>query len=307
MVHEAVEHDDTKILYTIYALSCTPVIAVFFCSPNSSASGDNQHKVVGIKCYTPSASTRPLITPRIALCSIYSHTHTHTHTQPLCYSLTLSCFSLLQMPPSSLKGLVPRRPCCQRHHIHHYKPSAVLPPLVTPHTWSSTPSPSVLQVRHATFIPRPRRPYQFTQLIALSDGSTYTVRSTSPQPVYRSVRDTRNHLLWQPTERSLQNIEHDEAGRLAAFRQRFGRGFDLERTEDEIRAEAERRRLLALDVDPSAVVEQGQQHEDEGEAEDEMDALSSLISGYADDVEVPKSEHVIIRNVAAKSKGKGKK
>lgn len=84
------------------------------------------------------------------------------------------------------------------------------------------------QVRHATFIPRPRRPYTFTQLVTLSDGSTYTVRTTSPQPIYRAAKDTRNTLTWQPSERSLKNVELDEAGRLAAFRERFGRAFDTQ-------------------------------------------------------------------------------
>ncbi|PTB72436.1 hypothetical protein M440DRAFT_1303542, partial [Trichoderma longibrachiatum ATCC 18648] len=81
-------------------------------------------------------------------------------------------------------------------------------------------------VRHATFIPRPRRPYTFTQLVQLSDGSTYTARTTSPLPLYRAAKDTRNTLLWQPSEKSLRNVELDEAGKLAAFRERFGRVFD---------------------------------------------------------------------------------
>ncbi|OAQ66363.1 mitochondrial ribosomal protein [Pochonia chlamydosporia 170] len=83
-----------------------------------------------------------------------------------------------------------------------------------------------IQVRHATFIPRPRRPYTFTQLVTLSDGSTYTMRTTSPNPIYRAAKDTRNTLLWQPSEKSLRNVELDEAGKLAAFRERFGRAFD---------------------------------------------------------------------------------
>ncbi|KAH6669169.1 mitochondrial ribosomal protein [Plectosphaerella plurivora] len=83
------------------------------------------------------------------------------------------------------------------------------------------------QTRHATYIHRPRRPYTFTQLIQLSDGSTFTARSTSPIALHRCDKDSRNTLLWQPTEKSLQNVEQDEAGKLAAFRQRFGTGFDL--------------------------------------------------------------------------------
>ncbi|KAG5951806.1 hypothetical protein E4U53_002245 [Claviceps sorghi] len=94
------------------------------------------------------------------------------------------------------------------------------------HSKSSLPSRLNIQVRHATFIPRPRRPYTFTQLVTLSDGSTYTMRTTSPASLYRASKDTRNTLLWQPSEKSLRNVELDEAGKLAAFRERFGRAFD---------------------------------------------------------------------------------
>ncbi|MCJ1440571.1 MAG: hypothetical protein MMC23_001056 [Stictis urceolatum] len=82
------------------------------------------------------------------------------------------------------------------------------------------------QVRHATLIKRPRRPYTFTQLVTLSDGSSYLHRTTSPAPVYSSTKDTRNTPLWNPSSQKLMNIEADEAGRLRAFRTRFGRGWD---------------------------------------------------------------------------------
>lgn len=84
------------------------------------------------------------------------------------------------------------------------------------------------QVRHATFVPRSRRPYQFTQLVQLSDGSTFTVRTTSPLALYKSAKDSRNHILWNPTEKSLRNVEVDEAGKLAAFRERYGTAWDLD-------------------------------------------------------------------------------
>ncbi|KAF4983438.1 hypothetical protein FZEAL_1167 [Fusarium zealandicum] len=106
---------------------------------------------------------------------------------------------------------------------------ATLAPTRTILSSSTTSSPtriSLGQVRHATFIPRPRRPYTFTQLVTLSDGSAYTMRTTSPLPIYRATKDTRNTLLWQPSEKSLKNVELDEAGRLAAFRERFGRAYD---------------------------------------------------------------------------------
>ena len=80
--------------------------------------------------------------------------------------------------------------------------------------------------RNARLLKRPKRPYTFTQLVTLSDGSAFTMRTTSPQPVYRSTRDTRNAILWNPSSKELLNVEADEAGRLAGFRARFGRSFD---------------------------------------------------------------------------------
>ncbi|UKZ94338.1 uncharacterized protein TrAFT101_009214 [Trichoderma asperellum] len=104
--------------------------------------------------------------------------------------------------------------------------SSPLRPSSTTSSFSAHSSCLRTQTRHATFIPRPRRPYTFTQLIQLSDGSTYTARTTSPLPLYRAAKDTRNTLLWQPSEKSLRNVELDEAGKLAAFRERFGRAYD---------------------------------------------------------------------------------
>lgn len=109
----------------------------------------------------------------------------------------------------------------------------------------NTTTPSRLtpttQIRNATFIRRPRRPYTFTQLIQLSDGSSYTVRTTSPQTLYRSAKDTRNALLWQPSERSLRNVELDEAGKLAAFRERFGHAFERSAQEGAVGKDGEKK------------------------------------------------------------------
>lgn len=55
------------------------------------------------------------------------------------------------------------------------------------------------------------------------------MRTTSPVPVYRSTRDTRNSPLWNPSSKELANVEDDEAGRLAGFRARFGIGFDAQK------------------------------------------------------------------------------
>ncbi|KAF2682041.1 hypothetical protein K458DRAFT_478933 [Lentithecium fluviatile CBS 122367] len=92
-----------------------------------------------------------------------------------------------------------------------------------------TPS-SLGQIRHATLLRRPKRPYTFTQLVTLSDGSTFLHRTTSPAPVYKSTKDGRNTPLWNPSSQRLLNIEEDEAGKLRAFREKFGRGWDAEGT-----------------------------------------------------------------------------
>lgn len=84
------------------------------------------------------------------------------------------------------------------------------------------------QIRQASLLRRPKRPYTFTQMITLSDGSTYLHRTTSPMPIYRSNKDTKNSPLWNPSSQKLANVEEDEAGRLKRFRGRFGRGWDAE-------------------------------------------------------------------------------
>lgn len=97
---------------------------------------------------------------------------------------------------------------------------------------STTLTVPTQQIRHATLIRRPKTPYTFTQLITLSDGSTFLHRTTSPQPIYRSTKDTKNHPMWNPSSQKLLNVEEDEAGRLRRFRARFGRGFDAEVVEE---------------------------------------------------------------------------
>lgn len=174
-------------------------------------------------------------------------------------------------------------------------------PRTTTTTKATTPTYICSQCRHATLLRRPQRPYTFTQLVTLSDGSTYTQRTTSPMPVYRSTRDTRNSLLWNPSSSKLMNVEEDEAGRLAAFRARFGRRFDANTpTEEELRkrenkasaaaataAEAGEKMESKKDVDAAAVgaeeeaknkAEQVQQQlwEDEEEEDNLLDLISSF-------------------------------
>jgi hypothetical protein len=119
------------------------------------------------------------------------------------------------------------------------------PTLLTPSSISST---YICQpCRHARLLRRPKRPYTFTQLVTLSDGSAFTMRTTSPLPVYRSTRDTRNAPLWNPNSKDLQNVEEDEAGRLAGFRARFGTGFDASKEAQDGEGEAEASRNVRED------------------------------------------------------------
>lgn len=132
-------------------------------------------------------------------------------------------------------------------HLHLHRP---FPPPLKP---SSSSLLSHTLTRSASLLRRPKRPYTFTQLVQLSDGSTYTQRTTSPQAVYRSNKDTRNTPLWNPTSAKLLNLEADEAGRLRAFREKFGRGWDVER----------------MDVD-------------DGEEGGREESLMDLITGYGE-------------------------
>jgi hypothetical protein len=92
--------------------------------------------------------------------------------------------------------------------------------------------------------------------VTLSDGSTYTQRTTSPAPIYKSTKDTRNTPLWNPSSQRLLNLETDEAGKLRAFRERFGRGWDAKTT---------------VETEEEGVME---------DEEEEEDSLLDLISGY---------------------------
>jgi len=65
--------------------------------------------------------------------------------------------------------------------------------------------------------------------------------------------------MWQPSMQSLKNVEDDEAGRLRAFREKFGRGWDADATGSE--------------ESDSAAGRDGE--------EGEEDSLMDLISGYA--------------------------
>ncbi|CAG8538923.1 22580_t:CDS:1 [Cetraspora pellucida] len=64
------------------------------------------------------------------------------------------------------------------------------------------------------------RPELFTQQIILSNGATYTMRTTSPKSIIKLIKDTRNHPLWNPTTQS--DSLDDESGQLSKFTKKFG-------------------------------------------------------------------------------------
>jgi hypothetical protein len=133
--------------------------------------------------------------------------------------------------------------------------------------------------RNARLLRRPKRPYTFTQLVTLSDGSAFTIRTTSPQPVYRSTRDTRNAPLWNPSSKDLLNVEEDEAGRLAGFRARFGRGFDAGREPTPSTEVADSAEATNTKADEKIKFEDAGL-EDNGFAEEDDANLLDLISSF---------------------------
>ncbi len=152
---------------------------------------------------------------------------------------------------------------------------------------------------HARLIQRPQRPYQFTQLVQLSDGSTFTMRTTNPHPLHRCTRDSRNHVMWQPSEKSLRNVEVDEAGRLAAFRNRFGRGWDA--AADAVAAET-----APTQASASSSMERPPADSAAAQppAADAFDSLADLLSGYAEKEEPAKGGGLSAKEQAKKNKKK---
>ena len=116
-----------------------------------------------------------------------------------------------------------------------------------------------------------------------------------PTALYKSSKDSRNHILWQPSDKSLKNLESDEAGKLAAFRERFGRGWDVvESSSSEEESESSsatgavaggaggEKDGAKRKVETAAVVEEGgQDTTTSATAEDPFDSLVDLINRYS--------------------------
>lgn len=126
----------------------------------------------------------------------------------------------------------------------------------------------------------------------LSDGSAYTQLSTSPRGVIRSTKDVRNHPLWNPTLHKLADIEEDEAGKLRAFRERFGRGWDSRVEEADVSVSkgegGEGAEAGAGEV--GAEGEQGRKREEN---------LMDLISGGYEDLVMGKNKGLKVKKGAA--------
>ncbi|KAI7861352.1 hypothetical protein BDF14DRAFT_1738891 [Spinellus fusiger] len=81
-------------------------------------------------------------------------------------------------------------------------------------------------VRYASTAAPASKPEVFLQTIVMSNGATFTVRTTSPvRPQIRLTKDTRNHPLWNPS--MLKQGLTEESEQLTKFQKRFGGGADL--------------------------------------------------------------------------------
>ncbi|KAI9016947.1 hypothetical protein BC832DRAFT_543272 [Gaertneriomyces semiglobifer] len=76
-----------------------------------------------------------------------------------------------------------------------------------------------------TLLTRPTgvNPPLFHQTIVHSDGSTFSLPTTSPRSILKLTKDTRNHPLWNPA----LNVLDDQSGELAKFEKAFGDLGDL--------------------------------------------------------------------------------
>lgn len=120
--------------------------------------------------------------------------------------------------------------------------------------------------------------------------------------MYRSTKDTRNHLTWQPSEVSLKNIEVDEAGKLASFRGRFGTQYDL--GEDPVADEAIVKKDSKASKDAKAEAEAEAEAERKEKEKDAVDSFSELMASYVREEPSLKGGQVASNRVAKKGKKK---
>lgn len=99
-------------------------------------------------------------------------------------------------------------------------------------------------------------------------------------------------------------MEADEAGKLRAFRAKFGRGWDASRTEEVLDVGGERREEEVVPVGEDARVMEGRGRG--GDEDGDGDNLMDLISGYGREGEVQVDAEADGK-VKGKKKGKGGK
>lgn len=78
-------------------------------------------------------------------------------------------------------------------------------------------------------------------------------------------------------------MESDQAGRLRAFRKRFGRRWDADRRGEEELEEAEAKKTASSGSNTLGDEEEGEIEKGEKERDEEGDSLMDLISGFAED------------------------
>jgi hypothetical protein len=128
------------------------------------------------------------------------------------------------------------------------------------------------------------------------------MRTTSPTPVYRSTRDTRNAPLWNPRTKELLNVEEDEAGKLASFRARFGGGFDVLREEEQEEGGKEGKGKVEVKGEGRKEVKGEEQkrrelEDDEGWDFGEDDAnMLDLISRFGQEEDIRQKDAVVKKN-----------
>ncbi|RKO85644.1 hypothetical protein BDK51DRAFT_42266 [Blyttiomyces helicus] len=86
--------------------------------------------------------------------------------------------------------------------------------------------PGLLAFQQHTPRPRPPAPTRplnvnptlMHQTIVHSDGSTFTLRTTSPRVLLKLTKDSRNHILWNPRTKAVD----DKVAELENFARKFG-------------------------------------------------------------------------------------
>ncbi|KAI9326989.1 hypothetical protein BDR26DRAFT_876204, partial [Obelidium mucronatum] len=98
-------------------------------------------------------------------------------------------------------------------------------------------------------VPKAANPHFFIQKVIHSDGSSFSMRVTTPKALLKLTKDTRNHILWNPSSNTIDEKSVD----LAKFASRFG---DLSTFDDlamdESAVAAPKKKVVAAAAPPPA-------------------------------------------------------